>query len=175
MDREWNDHRPIYLQLRDRVVAMILDGVLVEGDPLPPVRTVAAEYRVNPLTVLKSYQELGSLDLLGDFTAVVVPEPARALVQSLSLDAGEQAALACPELEAGGILLTDDTAARLAAKALGYRVHGTLGILLRALRRGQRKRSQVLADLRSIPTVTTLHIRRDLLNEVIRTVEEHSP
>jgi GntR family transcriptional regulator len=58
MDREWNDPRPIYRQLRDRVVAMILDGILAEGDPLPSVRTVAAEYRVNPLTVLKSYQEL---------------------------------------------------------------------------------------------------------------------
>src|SRR5215510_10750385 len=58
MDREWNDSQPIYLQLRDRVVAMILDGVLKEGDPLPSVRTVAAEYRLNPLTVLKGYQEL---------------------------------------------------------------------------------------------------------------------
>jgi DNA-binding transcriptional regulator YhcF (GntR family) len=58
MDREWNDGQPIYRQLRDRVVAMILDGVLKEGDPLPSVRTVAAEYRVNPLTVLKGYQEL---------------------------------------------------------------------------------------------------------------------
>src|SRR5882724_9706847 len=57
-DREWNDSQPIYRQLRDRVVAMILDGVLQEGDPLPSVRTVAAEYRVNPLTVLKGYQEL---------------------------------------------------------------------------------------------------------------------
>jgi len=55
---EWNDRQPIYRQLRDRVVAMILDGVLKEGDPLPSVRNVAAEYRVNPLTVLKSYQEL---------------------------------------------------------------------------------------------------------------------
>jgi GntR family transcriptional regulator len=58
MDREWNDNQPIYRQLRDRVVAMILDGVLQEGDPVPSVRNVAAEYRVNPLTVLKSYQEL---------------------------------------------------------------------------------------------------------------------
>ena len=58
MDREWNDGQPIYRQIRDRVVAMILDGVLSEGDPLPSVRTVAAEYRVNPLTVLKSYQQL---------------------------------------------------------------------------------------------------------------------
>ena len=58
MDREWNDTQPIYRQLRDRVVAMILDGVLEEGDPLPSVRNVAAEYRVNPLTVLKGYQQL---------------------------------------------------------------------------------------------------------------------
>jgi GntR family transcriptional regulator len=58
MDFEWNDSQPIYRQLRDRVVAMMLDGVLKEGDPLPSVRTVAAEYRVNPLTVLKAYQQL---------------------------------------------------------------------------------------------------------------------
>ena len=58
MDREWNDNLPIYRQLRDRVAAMILDGVLKEGDPLPSVRTVSADYRVNPLTVLKAYQEL---------------------------------------------------------------------------------------------------------------------
>jgi GntR family transcriptional regulator len=58
MDHEWNDNLPIYRQLRDRVVAMILDGVLKEGDPLPSVRNVAAEYRVNPLTVLKAYQQL---------------------------------------------------------------------------------------------------------------------
>ncbi len=58
MDREWNDSQPIYRQLRDRVVAMILDGVLKEGDVLPSVRNVAAEYRVNPITVLKGYQQL---------------------------------------------------------------------------------------------------------------------
>ncbi len=64
MDREWNDGQPIYRQLRDRVVAMILDGVLKEGDPLPSVRNVAAEYRVNPLTVLKSYQQLVDEELV---------------------------------------------------------------------------------------------------------------
>jgi GntR family transcriptional regulator len=58
MENEWNDGQPIYRQLRDRVVAMIIDGVLKEGDPLPSVRNVAAEYRVNPLTVLKGYQQL---------------------------------------------------------------------------------------------------------------------
>ena len=64
MDREWNDSQPIYRQLRDRVIAMILDGVLKEGDPLPSVRNVAAEYRVNPLTVLKGYQELVDEELI---------------------------------------------------------------------------------------------------------------
>jgi GntR family transcriptional regulator len=64
MDFEWNDSQPIYRQLRDRVVAMMLDGVLKEGDPLPSVRKVAAEYRVNPLTVLKAYQQLVDEELV---------------------------------------------------------------------------------------------------------------
>ena len=58
MDPKWNEDQPIYRQLRDRVVTMILDGVLTDGDALPSVRNVAAEYRLNPLTVLKGYQEL---------------------------------------------------------------------------------------------------------------------
>src|SRR5688572_32548767 len=58
MDTNWTDSLPIYRQLRDRVVAMILEGVLNDGDPLPSVRSVAAEYRLNPLTVLKGYQQL---------------------------------------------------------------------------------------------------------------------
>jgi GntR family transcriptional regulator len=64
MSREWNDNQPIYRQLRDRGVHMILDGVLKEGDPLPSVRNVAAEFRVNPLTVLKAYQSLVDEDLV---------------------------------------------------------------------------------------------------------------
>ena len=58
MDPQWDESQPIYRQLRDRVVAMILEGVLKEGDPLPSVRNVAAEFRLNPLTVLKGYQQL---------------------------------------------------------------------------------------------------------------------
>jgi GntR family transcriptional regulator len=64
MDREWNDSQPIYRQLRDRVVEMILDRVLKDGDPLPSVRNVAAEYRVNPLTILKAYQQLVDEELV---------------------------------------------------------------------------------------------------------------
>ena len=64
MDSEWNDSQPIYRQIHDRVVAMILDGLLGEGDPLPSVRTVATETRVNPLTVLKAYQQLADEQLV---------------------------------------------------------------------------------------------------------------
>ncbi len=71
---EWNDSQPIYRQLRDRGVHMILDGVLKEGDPLPSVRNVAAEYRVNPLTVLKAYQELVDEELVENFLPNNGPE-----------------------------------------------------------------------------------------------------
>lgn len=64
MEADWSDSQPIYRQLRDRVVAMILEGVLQDGDALPSVRNVAAEYRLNPLTVLKGYQELVDEELV---------------------------------------------------------------------------------------------------------------
>jgi GntR family transcriptional regulator len=80
MDSDWKDGQPIYRQLRDRVVSMILDGMLKGGDPLPSVRNVAAENRVNPLTVLKAYQELVAEGLvetrrgLGMFVKAGAPE-----------------------------------------------------------------------------------------------------
>jgi len=58
VETQWDNSAPIYRQLRNRVVAMILEDVLKEGEPLPSVRNVAAEFRVNPLTVLKGYQQL---------------------------------------------------------------------------------------------------------------------
>jgi len=64
MTHEWHDGQPIYRQLRDHIVSMVLDDVLKEGDSLPSVRTVAAEYRINPLTVLKAYQELADEGLV---------------------------------------------------------------------------------------------------------------
>jgi len=64
MEPNWSDNQPIYRQLRDRVVAMILEGTLKEGDPLPSVRSVAAEYQINPLTVLKGYQSLVDEELV---------------------------------------------------------------------------------------------------------------
>jgi GntR family transcriptional regulator len=64
MDPDWNDSQPIYRQIRERVVAMILDGLLKDGDALPSVRNVATESRVNPLTVLKAYQGLEAESLV---------------------------------------------------------------------------------------------------------------
>ena len=58
MPQKWSDNQPIYVQLRDHAIALILDGVLDEGDPLPSVRKVAADFRLNPITVSKAYQSL---------------------------------------------------------------------------------------------------------------------
>ena len=55
---QWSDGAPIYRQLKDRVIAMMLDGILKPGDALPSVRQVAAEYELNPITVSRAYQEL---------------------------------------------------------------------------------------------------------------------
>ena len=64
MNAEWNDDQPIYRQLRDRIVALILDSALGEGEAIPSARTVAAEYRINPLTVLKAYHQLAEEGLV---------------------------------------------------------------------------------------------------------------
>jgi GntR family transcriptional regulator len=58
MSIAWSDSTPIYRQLKERVVAMVLDGELKEGDALPSVRQVAADYQLNPITVSRAYQEL---------------------------------------------------------------------------------------------------------------------
>jgi predicted nucleic acid-binding protein len=86
---------------------------------------------------------------------------------ALGLAAAEQHAIAVARANAGAILFTDDAAARLAAETLGLRVHGTIGIILRAARRGQRQPAAVLALLERIPGESTLHIRRDLLRDIV--------
>jgi len=98
----------------------------------------------------------------------------RALTPLYSLHAGEQEALhLCAEF-GDCLLLTDDTAARLAAKSLGINAHGTLGLLIRAVRRQCLTKSEVLTLLRNIPHSTSLHIRPSLLVEVIADVENHA-
>ena len=61
---QWSDGAPIYRQLKERVIAMMLDGLLKPGDALPSVRQVAAEYQLNPITVSRAYQELADEDLV---------------------------------------------------------------------------------------------------------------
>ena len=64
MTTQWNDSQPIYWQLKERTIAMILDGTLAEGVALPSVRTVASDFQLNPITVSKSYQALVDEDLV---------------------------------------------------------------------------------------------------------------
>lgn len=100
------------------------------------------------------------------------------LVRSFSLDLGEQAALSLMQTYPDATFLTDDAAARLAATTLGLNVHGTIGVLLRAVRRQQYSRSQVVEILQSLPQQSTLHIKASLLNEIIERIVEgdlHSP
>ena len=100
--------------------------------------------------------------------------PFQFLVRSLSLDLGEQAALSLMQNHPDAIFLTDDAGARLAAVTLGYRVHGTIGILLRAIRRKQKTSEEVVEILRNLPHQSTLHIRRQLLKEIIGRLENES-
>ena len=96
------------------------------------------------------------------------PSPAlTVLIHGLDLDAGEIAALTLMEEWPGDLFLSDDAAARLAAESLGFRVHGTVGLVIRALRRGTRSAAQVRSTLEQIPTCSTLHINRRLLDRVI--------
>lgn len=64
MSVTWNDNAPIYRQLKEKVVAMMLDGVLKPGDALPSVRQIAADFQLNPITVSRAYQELADEELV---------------------------------------------------------------------------------------------------------------
>ncbi len=107
--------------------------------------------------------------------AVISTEPAfQTMVRAFSLGWGEQAALTLMQEHSGAIFLTDDAAARLAAVTWGYQVHGTIGVLLRALRRQQRSRDQVITTLQNLPALSTLHIRSGLLQEIIARVKSEA-
>ncbi|BBL58879.1 hypothetical protein [Methylomonas koyamae] len=146
--------------------------------------------------------ELAALDVIGDFSAVIVPDavwrevqqhrpqalshPAVKLLRQPMLSAsaqvnavaalytlhqGEREALALCLQQHITLLLTDDTAARLAAKNLNINAHGTLGLLIRAVRKQHRSPAEVLALLAAIPAQSSLHIRPSLLNDVIAQVK----
>jgi len=101
-----------------------------------------------------------------------IPPALAAMARLLALHAGEMEALRVALEHVPALLLTDDTAARLAARNLSIRAHGTLGILLRAIRRGQRSKEALLEVLNELPQRSSLHLRRSLLDQVIRETEK---
>jgi len=148
--------------------------------------------------------EVGCLDLLSDFSEILIPEavlveiqrhrpgslaaagilfrrvasgavvPAEleAIAKVFTLHTGEWEALRVALAHPSGILLSDDTAARLAAGNLGIQTHGTIGILVRAIRRKSRTKEEILTILRSLPERSTLHLKRSLLDLVISEIEK---
>lgn len=104
-----------------------------------------------------------------------VEEPVRTMCRMFSLDAGEVACLEILSNEPGLMFLTDDAAARLVSTRLGFKVHGTIGVLVRAIRRHLMEPNEVVDALTRLPHVSTLHIRSSLVEEVISHVrQEHS-
>ncbi len=97
----------------------------------------------------------------------------QSLMKSMALDYGEQAALALMQNHSDAIFLTDDAAARLTAVTLGYRVHGSIGILIRAIRRNQMSKDDVLTILKELPRKSTLYVRSSLLENIIDQIEKH--
>lgn len=109
------------------------------------------------------------------FTRLAAKLPANELLLTMcrvfSLDAGETEALALMEKNPKAIFLTDDASARLVAEQTGFRAHGTIGILIRSKRRGQRKPQQIIRTLEEIPLKSTLYVRPSLLEETILKVK----
>jgi predicted nucleic acid-binding protein len=105
---------------------------------------------------------------------VVAPKPSeelRAMAIALSLDRGEVESLSLMELHPNAWFLTDDAAARLVAEQRGYKVHGTIGLLIRGVRRGLRTPSEMLNLLHALPQRSSLHIRPGLLEAIIQRLE----
>jgi predicted nucleic acid-binding protein len=111
-----------------------------------------------------------SLTLRQISPTLLEPPELEALAQALTLHTGEWEALRVAIEYRPCLLLTDDTAARLAAGSLGITTHGTLGILIRAIRRQQRSKQEIIDTLQSLPTRSTLHLKRSLLDEVMAQV-----
>ncbi len=100
-----------------------------------------------------------------------LPADLAEIARVFALHSGELQALQVHRQQAADLFLTDDTAARLAARSIGIAVHGTIGVILRSIRRRQRTAEQVLDILKALPGVSTLHIKQTVLDEVIRNVE----
>ena len=167
------------------------------------------EHALRPLVVcdagpLIHLDEVGCLDLLADFSAVLIPDAVwhevqahrptalrnphvtwmrvrpltppppelLALSQIFSLHRGEWEAIRVSLDHPGALFLTDDTAARMAAASLQISAHGSIGILVRAIRRNQRSKEQILAILIRLPANSSLHLKRSLLEAVILEVKQ---
>ncbi len=111
--------------------------------------------------------ELSNLEIISE------PPPLSAellkLADELALHAGERAALAVLDARGGQFLLSDDAAARTVARAVGFQTHGTIGLILRAHRRGKISKAEMLRLLRELPMRTTLHLRKELLDSILAT------
>ncbi len=146
--------------------------------------------------------ELGCLSVLSDFHDLLVPvavweevqdhRPAAlnrdihfvkspsaaiqnhilALCDAFDLDRGEKEALSLCFLHRPAVLLTDDAAVRLAAKAAGIRAHGTIGLIVRAIRRKQLSPADAVKCLENIPERSTLFIKKSLLKKIIEEVKK---
>jgi predicted nucleic acid-binding protein len=101
-----------------------------------------------------------------------IAEPLLTMSRVFSLDAGETSALSFMARESGFIFLTDDAAARMVATRLGHKVHGTIGVLIRAIRRSQMRSEEVIKKLTQIQSHSTLHIKYSLLEEIIARVKK---
>ncbi len=116
--------------------------------------------------------QYSDLKIIRVSTPSAAREGLNTLAEALGLDAGETAALALMQQYPAAIFLTDDAAARLVAKQLGMMVHGTIGIILRAIRRSQRTPQEVIAILERLPISSTLYVRASLLESVINRVKQ---
>lgn len=143
-----------------------LDLLADMGKTLVPSEAWAEAVRHRGTLATAHLAGLSVVDVSGEPSARLV-----ALGTALGLGAGEMAALTLMDRIAARMLLCDDAAARLAAESLGFTVRGTIGILVRSVRAGLRSRPQVLDLLRSIPSKSTLHLSRRLLDSVIREIE----
>jgi predicted nucleic acid-binding protein len=159
---------------------VVLDaGPLIHLDELGALDLLADFGRCRiPPTVVSEVERhrRGVLGRIGAHSEIAapprpIPSPIAALAGTYPLHAGEIEALAIASTHHDSLFLTDDAAARLAAQRLSIPVHGTIGILLRAIRRGQRSSREVEALLRAIPVRSTLHIKRALLLEIIEEVQ----
>ena len=123
-----------------------------------------------------AYRDVAFEDSNVKWTVISHQSPVEKALQTIfrlfSLDTGEVAALAFMSKEPGRMFLTDDAAARLVATKLGYNVHGTIGVLIRAIRRDLMEPEEVIGTLKRIPLNSTLHIKASLLKEVISSVKQ---